>query len=173
MTLNLLSKLTPSKSSLILSLFALTLYSCAGTGENVTPIQKTYSAETEKTFEDIEREQVLENYRKLRWENWERRQNERSNQAQSKPRYQRVRPKPAPPKQVSRPTRPRPSGNPEEIQVEIEQNMAIFCMKMSGKSRFSNDNDCVAYTENVLYECSSKYEEDDKRRVGCVKSELR
>ncbi len=155
---------------LILTLALLT--SCAGLEKPETKTQKSYSAETEKTFEEIEREQVLENYRRLRWENWQKRESERESQRKRANTYRPRAPKQAPkPRPIS--PRPRPSGNPEEIQVEIEQNMAIYCMKMGGSSKFDNENDCVAFTENILYECSAKYEEDDKRRVSCVKSELR
>lgn len=168
MNLNSSRRLTSSKLTLCL----LFLVSCAGI-ERTTPKQsKTYSAETEKTFEEIEREQVLENYRKLRWENWQKREAERERERRRANIYRPRTPKKVPTPRPSRVT-PKAGGNPEEIQVEIEQNMSIYCMKMGSSTRFEGENDCAAFTQNVLFECSSKYEEDDKRRVGCVKSSLR
>lgn len=147
--------------------------SCAGLEETKPQTTKTYSADTEKTFEEIEKEQVLENYRRLRWENWQKREADRDRQRHRantyRPRTPKAQPKPRP----AVTSRPRPAGNPEEIQVEIEQNMAIYCMKMGSSPKFGGEHECVAFTENVLFECSSKYEEDDKRRVSCVKSELK
>lgn len=163
------------KAVSLTALSLLLLGGCASTEKTPAPVQKTYSAETERTFEEIEREQVLETYRRMRQESWEERQVEREREQERgeyrsiRPRAIRNRPAPTPaPRRVSK-----KSGNPEEIQVEIEQNMALFCMKVSGNGRFENDNDCQAYTQNVLFECSSKHEEDDKSRVGCVKGSLK
>lgn len=158
------------------SLTALTLLflgGCASHEEKSAPVKKTYSAETERTFEEIEREQVLETYRRMRQENWEERQAERERE-QERRQYRRIRPKPAPARPAPTPRRAsKRSGDPEAIQVEIEQNMALFCMKMSGNRRFENDNDCQAFTQNILFECSSKHDEDDKGRVACVKGSLK
>lgn len=149
-----------------LSLFL--LGSCASTEKKPAPVKKTYSAETERTFEEIEREQVLETYRRMRLENWQERQADRERE-QKRGGYRKIKPKSAPtPRRVNK-----RSGNPEEIQVEIEQNMALFCMKVNGNGRFENDSDCQAFTQNVLFECSSKHDEDDKGRVGCVKGSLK
>ncbi len=161
-----------TSSRFLLALPLLFLVSCAGIEKTAPNQVKTYSAETEKTFEEIEREQVLESYRKLRWENWQKREAERERQRRRANIYRPRTPKKTPPPKPAR-VAPKPSGNPEEIQVEIEQNMAIYCMKMGGSSRFENETECTAFAQNILFECSSKYDEDDKRRVNCVKSSLR
>lgn len=148
-------------------------WGCSSTREEkVVPTPKTYSAETEKTFEEIEREQVIETYRRLRWENWQEREQERESQI-TRPRARKIIPKPAPAPAAPKKAARKQSGNPEEIQVEIEQNMAIFCMKMSGNARFSDESDCSAFTQNVLFECSSKFDEADRAKVGCVKAALK
>ena len=51
-------------------LISLVLLSCANTGKKIN--KKTYSADVEKSFDEIERGKAIELYKKLRWDNWKK-----------------------------------------------------------------------------------------------------
>ncbi len=144
------------------------LASCATT--NNKPTQPSYSVDTESTFDEIERSRVLDYYRQLR---------ERGNPDVPNTRPTTVKPKPY----VARPARkpkPRPTPRPltpeerEAIDREVGQNLSFFCMLNRKDSRFKDEADCNAYTQNVLFDCKNRLsDEEAKKLVRCVKSELK
>lgn len=150
-------------------LLVLFLSACA-TSEPLAPEPKTYSQETLKTFEEIEREQVLEYYRQLR----EREMNAQKRQAPPPPapkkleQFHTQKPKPKP---VPRPAVQ--AGDPVEIEKEIEQNLTFFCMRTRNDARFSEQGSCERHTREVFENCKNDFEENDRRRVQCVKNKLR
>src|SRR5690606_27827577 len=86
-----------------------------------------------------------------------------------KPYVERSRPKPTP-----RPIPVMTAEQREAVEREVGQNLAYFCMLNRKDSRFSDEADCHAYTQNVLHECRSKIDENEGRKlVSCVKSNLK
>ena len=157
-------------------LISLVLLSCANTGKK-SP-KKTYSADVEKSFDEIERDKAIELYKKLRWNNWKKIQRKRkalkprSTVRRKKTKYYR------PKKKVVRkkPSRP-PLGEEKvkELQIEISQNMSFFCMAKRKDRRFKNENECHAFTQNVLDSCQDKVGQPwvDRKIISCVKRSLR
>lgn len=144
------------------------LVSCSTTEQ--PKVDPSYSDATEKTFDEIERTRVLDYYRQLR---------ERGNPDIRRSRPTVVRPKAYKERRPRvKPTpRPKPVMSAEEreaVEREISQNLSYFCMLNRKDSRFSDEADCTAYTQNVLHECRQRTDENDgKRLVGCVKSNLK
>lgn len=158
-----------------LILLSLLLVSCANNTKK--PQKKTYSAEVERSFEDIEREKAIELYRKLRWENWKKIQRKRKalktrKVTRKKTKYYRPKKK----KTAKKKTRPALGAEKvKELQIEISQNMSFFCMAKRKDSRFKSENDCHAFTQNVLDTCQDKVQQPwvDRSIVSCVKRRLR
>lgn len=143
------------------------LLSCAS--QEKTPITRmTYSEETTRTFEEIEREQLLQYYRDLRAK-------EVNSPQESRPRVSRP--------QTSRPakiqaSKPAPKSsaqkaNPEELQKEIEQNLVFFCMRHRQDSRFKDEAVCQEFTAKIYQNCQEKFEADDRRLFNCIKPKLK
>ncbi len=159
------------------TIFLLTLLlSCAQTGKRESS-KKTYSADVEKSFEEIEKEKAIELYKKLRWDNWKKIQRKRNalkrrKVTRKKTRYYKK-------KKITKQRRPKKPAlgkdKVKELQIEISQNMSFFCMAKRKDSRFQNENDCHAFTQNVLDSCQDKVEKPwvDRSIVNCVKRELR
>jgi len=160
--------------SLLLIFFL--LLSCAQTGKKRSST-KTYSADVEKSFEEIEKEKAIELYKKLRWDNWKKIQRKRKalrrpKVTRKKTRYYKKR------KVVKRKKPAKPALGAEkvkELQIEISQNMSFFCMAKRKDSRFKNENDCHAFTQNVLDSCQDKVGQPwvDRSIINCVKRKLR
>jgi hypothetical protein len=157
--------------NLVLSLILLFLSACSTTTKEEAPVT-SYSQETMKTFEEIEREQVLEYYRQLR---------ARENQNQ-----QRTAPPPPAPKPLQKfhtqkpkpktPRRPKSSAiaaNPEELEKEVSQNLSFFCMKTRSQSRFSAEGSCEEFTTRVESQCRGQFESNDRRLFNCVRDKLK
>jgi len=144
------------------------LVSCASTSQK--PTEASYSDATESTFEEIERSRVLDYYRQLR-------ENGNSDSNRSRPTI--VRPKPYITRPAAKPkTRPTPRPltveEREAIDREVGQNLSFFCMLNRKDSRFKDEADCNAYTQNVLFDCKKRLsDEEAKKLVRCVKSELK
>ncbi|CBW26195.1 putative exported protein [Halobacteriovorax marinus SJ] len=144
----------------------LILTSCSSVTMKEGP--KTYSKETVKSFEEIERENAIERYRKLRLEDLE-------NAKSGRKKVRRISPKRYVTPKRTRP-KPRPSiipTNPDEQRIEVEQNLKFFCMEKRKDPRFSAASTCESFTENILSECESSYQWNDKKLTRCVKSKLR
>ena len=152
---------------IFLILLPLLFFSCAS--KDKTPVTKmTYSEETTRTFEEIEREQLLQYYRDLRAK-------ETVSPRASKPRASR--PQTSKPATISA-NKPAPKSaaqkaDPEELQKEIEQNLVFFCMRHRQDSRFSDEAVCKEFTAKIYQECQEKFEADDRRLFNCIKPKLK
>lgn len=63
---------------------------------------------------------------------------------------------------------------PEELKIEIEQNLAYFCFSPQKRSGLANQKDCKSFTSNALNRCQEKYSKEDLGNVlTCVKKNLR
>lgn len=159
---------------IIASLFA----SCANFSSKKKAPKKTYSQDVESSFEDIEREKAIALYKKLRWENWKKIQSKRDAIQDRRRKKTVTRKKTYYPKKTKRRNYTRPPLSDEkmkEVQIEISQNMSFFCMANRKDNRFKDENDCHAYTQNVLDTCQDKVQQPwvDKKIVSCVKRQLK
>ena len=166
--------------------------SCAGIKEkpqNTGP--KTYGQDVEAEFRSIEngtatKQEVLEYYRRLRQEDWNKYKQGSGNSytwKRKSRRHQRITPKPdSGVKQIPRTIAPIPDRTPKplsanlvkEMKIEISQYMSYYCMQNRKSSRFSDSADCSAYTENILNECEGKFPIiSDRSLVKCVQSRLK
>lgn len=155
------------RSSLIwFATSSLLLVGCAT--NSPAPQAPTYSDSTEQTFEEIERARALDYYRQLRERgNPSRHAPARPTTVKPKPYVERAKPKPTPKPELTAEQR-------EAMEREIGQNLSYFCMLNRKDSRFSDEAQCHAYTQNIYYECRAKIDENEARKlVNCVKSELR
>lgn len=172
----MISKNIQKNLSLILLFPTLLAVGCSSSNKTEIPtakVQKVYSEETQKTFEEIEREKVIESYRRLREEDWNQRERIRERQRVSRPAPKPVAPRPSEkPKQQTVKSSYR-KADPAEIKIEIDQNRSFFCMKMRTTQRFSNEDECKVYTEGIYSDCQNKFEEDNPGLVTCVKSGLK
>lgn len=171
---------------------SLAISSCASHQKEKKPPQKIeYSRETQKSFKEIEREMLLERYKRMRVED---------GILQERPgRKYRPEPRGLPPQKDESPlalpsaaktkTKTRVQSKPEQqsaeqraprrIEVtpeaqrrEIQQNLTYFCMKMRNDSRFSSESSCEKYTQSVYEKCLKKFSEGELALTRCVKSKL-
>lgn len=152
----------------------ITLAACSSTEKKTTQKSTQYSSQTESEFSRIESNeaQILERYRKMREQNWDRyvRPNNGSSSAAE---YARTRPvyKEPPPQ-----PKPKPDLSEEQIrniQVEIGQRKSIFCMKQKTLNRFDNESDCTTYVEDSYSRCVQDHGENNYSLLGCLKSRLK
>ncbi|MDD4974235.1 MAG: hypothetical protein PHY93_07770 [Bacteriovorax sp.] len=166
-----MKKLTPSQ---ILSFMTIAFLAMSCSSEPKTqPVQKTYSSDTQKEFEAIEK-----------------------NDLRTNPPYRStIKPTPRPPvviketprekqKEVVKetPITPIPSEatdvsklsakNQERLQ-EINQNLAFFCMKHRKDKIFQDEEHCLAYTKKVLAACEKKHKLINTVMVNCIKDQLK
>lgn len=161
-------------------LFVFLLLNACATKQEVVQPPPQYSAETMKTFEEIERDQVLEYYRQLR-------ELERGGHHRTPPpptpqalqQYQTHRPaqRPVPPPRPARPAAPRAQGrvieaNPEELAREIEQNITFYCMRHRNAARFSEEGSCEKFTAGIDTQCRDQFEPNDRRLFNCIRDKL-
>lgn len=156
------------------------------------PQDVQYSSETQKSFEEIEREMLLERYKRLRVEDGILQQRPgqaynpeprglppRSNEGplkrdtgpQKAAKPKQLQPQPAA-KASSTKKRARVEVNPEEQRREIQQNLTFYCMKMRKDSRFATGESCEDYTHSVERKCLEKFSEGERALTRCVKSQL-
>lgn len=164
------------KNLLLISLFLSFLFSCAGPDQKAQQ-RPGYSQDTENEFESIEndRKKVLEYYRRLRQQDWDnyKKKGKRLMPRKSAPR--RPRPSIAKPKRTPPPPKP-PLSAPavEEMKIEMRQYMSYFCMENRKSNRFSDANDCDAFTQNALNTCEQKYPViRDRKIIKCLQARLR
>ena len=157
-------------SKLIPLLLTFILFSCA---QSEKSSKTSYSRSTLKSFDEIERLEAIERYKKLRSRDWK-------NYKKTK-RYKKFRPKKYVKRRVNKPT-PKPvrkkpvlsKSQKEELERELNQNMAYYCMMKRKDKRFSNEADCHAFVENNYFECKRNNGIDiSKNLVRCVKKKLR
>lgn len=152
----------------------LLLFGCSTSNKSL-PNAARYSPETEKTFQDIERERLLEHYKQMRIEEGIIQQ-EPGTQKRTRPRPKVVRPSPVPEasKQVPvKAKRPTPRVDIESQTMELEQNLSFFCMQKRKDARFSSDGACEEFTSSIRQNCEQEFERGDKGLLPCVKSKLK
>jgi hypothetical protein len=153
--------------------------SCSHQHKAKRPLETDYSSDVEKEFSliEMEQQQALEYYRKLRGKNWTkykegtqkkyRRFVPKNHQSKKK---QQSKPKPAP--IVKKPMMT--EDQIKEFEIEIGQNLSYFCMSKRKDRRFSAEADCQAFTQNALDQCEEKVgEQYDRRVLKCLKKKLR
>jgi hypothetical protein len=150
----MISKLT---LSLVLSLL---LFSCSHTEKKSS---KTYSDQTNSSFEDIERDNAINKYRQLRWENWNKKK---------KGKIKTIKPKKYTHKKRAKKKKIIPT-DPNEQRIEIDQNLAFFCMEKRKDSRFGPEGKCESFTNGILQKCEIKFSWNDRNLTKCVKSKLK
>ena len=147
---------------LLAIVFALLLTSCSQTK---TKSSKSYSDQTNKSFDEIERDNAVNKYRQLRWESWDKNRKKKSKVKTIKPKKythkKRVR------KKKSIPT------DPDEQKIEVDQIVKFFCMEKRKDSRFKPEGKCESFTNNILQKCEIKFSWNDRNLTKCVKSNLR
>lgn len=117
-----------------------------------------YSDSTESEFRAIELKDL-------------ERVNERS---EFKPASKPIANAPVPKKSItkSRPATRLNSKNTERLQ-EINQNLAIFCMKKKNSNSFGSEDKCHQFTQNALKKCEHKNSAVNAGLLNCIKSELK
>lgn len=147
---------------IILTLFFLT--SCAG----VKPLQPKnrgpIDADVEKSFEELEREKVLDYYFQLRLKDRENKQKRRSRR--NVRIYRPAKPRPAPRITAPPPKKPKILVNPEENKIRMEQMLSFHCIKKR------NAGDCQAFTNAIAENCRDEYDLDDQRLIRCIERKL-
>jgi hypothetical protein len=143
---------------LLVALLGLT--SCATTSKDE---KKSYSDQTQKTFEEIERENAINRYRQLRWENWNKKK---------KGKVKTIRPKKYTHKKRTKKKKIIPT-DPKEQMIEVDQNLKFFCMEKRKDSRFKSKGSCESFSNNILKKCEIKFTWNDRNLMKCVKSKLR
>lgn len=127
------------------------------------------------TIEEKERLRAIETYRQMRLKALERakhRQKHFTKKRKRKRLQQRKKIITVIPTPV--PTPSYPKKDPQEIMIEVEQNLTFFCMKHRKSSRFREENSCQLFTQEKLKECQDIHlETDNARLISCVKSRLR
>lgn len=174
-----------------ISLILLTLVfaSCSSVSQKKeAPKKLGYSSETQKSFEEIEKEMLMERYKRMRVEDGILQQRPGQNY-NPQPRglppktFEAPLTRPSPPQKTAQPKRIKPQQrqspkvrrvevDPKEQQREIQQNLTYFCMKMRKDSRFSSGEACEKYTQTVEQECLGKFSKGERALTRCVKSQL-
>jgi hypothetical protein len=62
--------------------------------------------------------------------------------------------------------------NKERLQ-EINQNLAFFCMKHRKDAAFKTEEHCLAFTKKVLLDCENKHKLINTVMVNCIKEQLK
>jgi hypothetical protein len=145
--------------------------------------KRQYSKTTEDQFSRIEKNenQALSYYQRLRWNNWnkykkatrtkQRNIRKRPTRSYSRP-VKKMGPPPAPRKHVAK--RSYSPDKSKELYIEIKQNMSFYCMEKRKSRKFSNSQDCNAYTQNALSQCEDAHPViSDRSLYRCVKRKLK
>ena len=136
-------------------LFSLTLISCSTPKKQQLP-RSSHSKKVKKSFEQLEREQALEHYRRLR---------ENSPKSYTHKRKKRIKRK----KVVRRV----PKVNADEQRIKLGQYLSYFCMKNRKEERFELEGSCEKFTNNLLSNCLKSFNWGEKGLTNCTRSHLR
>ena len=117
------------------------------------------------------KEKLLEYYRNLRAKEWKNRTQKQKRIKRSARAYKR--PKPAAKRRQIKQVHKIKWVDKDSQKVEIEQNLAYYCMKNRKSSKFSNEAECYAFTEDIRMNCLEKYEKGDARLTSCVKTRIK
>ncbi|WP_127715811.1 DUF3139 domain-containing protein [Halobacteriovorax sp. HLS] len=130
---------------------------------NVEKKQRHYSDQTNKSFEEIERDNAINRYKQLRWENWNK---------QKKSKIKTIKPK-----KYSHQKRTKKKAiikvDPKEQMIEVDQNLKFYCMENRKDNRFKDSGSCSTHTNKILQQCEIKFSWEDRNLLKCVKSKLR
>lgn len=119
------------------------------------------------------KEKILEYYRELRAKEWEKRQSKQKSKKYKAKRFKKKKSNYTE-KKASPPPAPKIKWVDKDSQkIEIEQKLAYYCMKNRKNSKFSNENDCYAFTENIKLECSDKFQRGDARLTKCISTRIK
>ena len=147
-----------------------TLYSCASS--RTSPPHKD---STRESILDDEKERVIRYYEELRKRDWQ-------NYRKGRNSFKTIIPKPYSPRQKAKTPPPQEeviieydNDKLKEFEIESEQIMAFYCMAQRKNKKFSDRNDCLAFTEDKKMQCRK---EDPLERVtppviSCLKKSLR
>ena len=62
-------------------------------------------------------------------------------------------------------------GDDDKI-IELNQNLAFYCMKSTRKSHFKNEEECLNHVQATLDKCEKSHQTVNKSMVNCVKNSL-
>lgn len=164
------------QSFALVLLTAFVLGGCSTTEEKVEK-KKVYSAETNRAFEMIERGYNAPPLRA-------------APVAVTPPQVQRQRPQEKPQdRPVERQVYERPVDTPSVVApvtkstppkkrqsdkiIELNQNLAFYCMKHRKDPVFNNDEKkCMDHVERILNDCERRSSNNDSKTLSCVKNRL-
>lgn len=138
----------------------------------------TYSDEVEREFSLIESEEASASryYRELRrrdWDNYKKGSNTSSRYHKITPKKPTKRTKKRVTQKIKKQTPTYTQEQIKEFQIEIGQNLSYYCMKNRKNKRFSNKEDCLAYTKDTLLKCEQRYQRQYGRVITkCLKKSL-
>lgn len=134
-------------------LIFLLLFLTACSHEETVPVEKKYSASTEREFAEIEKGDLKKSI---------------------PPAHDLQRPAEGPPVQ-ERPSKSVPpsqvSGPSSEKLQEINQQLAYFCMKH--RKSFRTEEQCQDFTARIVSECRSGNKSVNQAVVSCIKDRLK
>lgn len=157
----------------LIPLFSLLLlFSCAGIKPIKRPKRKQVDADVEKTFQELEREKILDYYFQLRIQDQENQREERQSQKKSRvklyrPSFEPAKPRPSRKVIAPKPRRPKILVNPEENQIRMNQMLSFYCMKSRG------GDSCQQRAQNIKQSCRDEFDLDDQRLIRCIETKLR
>lgn len=138
-------------------------YGCSTSETEQNETQKTYSEETNRAFEMIER-----GYPK-----WEEQKKEAPRPVA--PQYVQPHKERTIPLKKSLPNGPSVTSAPKmsDKLVELNQNLAFYCMKHRKDAVFKNDEKkCMDYVGRMLNQCQNQFPKSHSRLLACVKKKL-
>lgn len=65
------------------------------------------------------------------------------------------------------------SSKNQERMLEINQNLAFFCMKHRKDGKFTSEEHCLAFTKKVLNACEKKHKLINTVMANCIKDNLK
>lgn len=63
-------------------------------------------------------------------------------------------------------------ANTDEHLIELNQNLAIYCMKKSRARKYKSEKQCQKFVKEVLLSCESVNKNKSRALVACVKKKL-
>ncbi|NOT78553.1 MAG: hypothetical protein HOP07_06070 [Bacteriovoracaceae bacterium] len=139
--------------ALILILCLIFIISCSTSTEEDQTVKKQHSEETNRAFSMIEN-------------NGSYRRKVEPNKKQS--------PIASPPIVKKVTIKKRKIQLPESVMIEINQNLAFYCMQHRKSKRFGgNEEKCMSYVNKTLEECQQKTESSHHKLLKCIKTGLK
>ena len=131
--------------------------------------QKTYSSSTQKEFEAIEKNDTYSNPPN---HTSVKPTNRPSPIIKEVPRAKNKENQPPTPTAEISETGQLNSKNQERL-LEINQNLAFFCMKHRKSTLFQDEEHCLRFTKKILIFCEKKHKLINTVMVNCIKSRLK